>query len=115
MVYHLPSITGWILWLRYCFFTGKLLKTPRWAIYRHLESPGTKAYTIHEMRCLLEKHGFVNIKLYTKLVFGDFLLNKRSKKYQFPLYSLIWKLYPRWLVKISGDEYGLFLFIEANK
>lgn len=115
MVYHIPSVTGWILWLRYCLFTGRFFKPPRWAIYRHMESPGTKAYTIPEMRRLLEKKGFVNIKLYTKLGFGDLLLNKPSKKYQSRFYSLIWKFYPRWLVKLFGDKYGLFLFIEANK
>jgi ubiquinone/menaquinone biosynthesis C-methylase UbiE len=115
MVYHIPSITGWILWLRYCLFTGRFFKPSGWAIYRHLESPGTKAYTIPEMRHLLEKKGFVNVKLYTKLGFGDFLLNKPSKKYQSRLYSLIWKFYPRWLVKLFGDKYGFFLFIEANK
>ncbi|MCK4753241.1 MAG: methyltransferase domain-containing protein [Planctomycetes bacterium] len=115
MVYHVPSVTGWILWLRYCLFTGRFFKSPRWAIYRHLESQGTKSYTIPEMRLLLEKKGFVNVKLYTKLGFGDLLLNKPSKKYQSRFYSLIWKFYPRWLVKLFGDKYGLFLFVEANK
>jgi ubiquinone/menaquinone biosynthesis C-methylase UbiE len=115
MVYHIPSVAGWILWVRYCLFTGRFFKHPRWAIYRHLESPGTKAYTIREMRCLLEKKGFVKINLHTKLGFGDLLLNKPSKKYQSRFYSLIWKLYPRWLVRLFGDKYGLFLFIEAGK
>jgi ubiquinone/menaquinone biosynthesis C-methylase UbiE len=115
MVYHVPSITGWVLWLRYCFFTGKWFKTPRQAIYEHLESPGTKAYTIQEMQSLLEKQRFTNINLYTKLVFGDLLQHKPSEKYESFLYSLIWKLYPRWLVRMFGDKYGIFLFIVANK
>jgi ubiquinone/menaquinone biosynthesis C-methylase UbiE len=115
MVYHIPSVTGLILWVRYCLFTGRFFKSPRWAIYRQLESPGTKAYTIREMRRLLEKNGFVNVKLYTKLGFGDLLLNKPSKKYQSRFYRLIWKLYPRWLIKLFGDKYGFLLFIEANK
>jgi len=115
MVYHVPSITGWILWLRYCFLTGKWFKTPRQAIYEHLESLGTKAYTIQEMRSLLQRQGFVNIRISTKLAFGDLLLNKRGEKYQSLLYSLIWKLYPRWLIKMFGDKYGTFLFIKANK
>jgi len=115
MVYHVPSVTGWILWLRYCFFTGRWFKTPRQAIYEHLESPGTKAYTTGEMRTILEKHGFRDIDLYTKIVFGDLLLNKPSRKYQSFLYSVIWKLYPRRLVKMFGDKYGVFLFIKAKK
>lgn len=115
MVYHVPSVTGWLLWVRYCFLTGKWFKTPRDAIYEHMESFGTKAYTVSEMRSLLERLEFVNIKVYTKLIFGDLLLNKRSDKYQSPIYGLIWKLYPRWLVRALGDRYGFFLFIEAQK
>ncbi len=115
MVYHVPSVTGWLLWIRYCFLTGRWFKTPRTAIYEHLESPGTKAYTVGEMRSMLEEIGFADIKLSTKLVFGDLLLNKRSSKYQSPIYSLIWKLYPRWLIKMLGDKYGFFLFVKARK
>jgi ubiquinone/menaquinone biosynthesis C-methylase UbiE len=115
MVYHVPSVTGWLLWIRYCFLTGKWSKSPRSAIYDHLESPGTKAYTIAEMRAMLEEIGVSDIKLTPKLVFGDLLLNKPSKKYQSPIYSLVWRLYPRWLIRMLGDKYGLFLFVEVTK
>ena len=115
MVYHVPSMTGWLLWARFCFLTGKWFKTPRAAIFDHLESPGTKAYTIAEMRAMLKGVGFTNSNIYSKLVFGDLLLNERSDKYQSSIYALIWKLYPRWLVRMLGDKYGLFLFIEARK
>lgn len=115
MVYHVPSVTGWLLWLRYSLLTGKWFKTPRQAIYENLESPGTKAYTVPEMNELLTKTGFKNIRLKTKLVFGDLLLNKRSSKFQSGLYDLIWKIYPRWLIRLLGDKYGFFLFIEAEK
>ncbi len=115
MVYHVPSVTGWLLWVRYCFLTGKWLKTPRSAIYEHLESPGTKAYTAGEMRSMLEEIGLTDVDVSLKLAFGDLLLNKRSSKYQSPIYSLAWKLYPRWLIKILGDKFGLFLFVKATK
>ena len=115
MVYHVPSVTGWLLWIRYCFLTGKWLRTPRSAIYDHLESPGTKAYTVPEMRSMLEELGVVKMNLTSKLVFGDLLLNQPSNKYKAPIYSLIWKLYPRWLIRMLGDRYGLFLFVEARK
>jgi len=115
MVYHVPSVTGWLLWLRYCLLTGRWLTTPRSAIYKHLQGPGPKAYTVAEMCSMLEVLGFANIKVHSKLVFGDLLLNKRSERYQSAIYSLIWKLYPRWLIRMLGDKYGLFLFIEARK
>lgn len=115
MVYHVPSVTGWIFWIRYCLLTGKPFKTPKQAIYEQLESPGTKAYTVPEMRALLQEIGVTNMKIYTKLVFGDLLLNKPSRKYKAPIYKLVWRLYPRWLVRMLGDKYGFFLFIEAKK
>ena len=115
MVYHVPSITGWLLWVRYCLLAGKWLKTPRLAIYDHLESPGTKAYSVAEMRGMLSEIGFTGVHLSTKLIFADLLENQRSQKYQSPIYRLIWGLYPRWLIKLLGDKYGLFLFIEARK
>ena len=67
------------------------------------------------MQTLLEEVGLTNMNVYTKLAFGDLLLNKPSKKYKAPIYRLVWKLYPRWLVRMMGDKYGFFLFIEATK
>lgn len=115
MVYHVPSVTGFLFWVRYCLLTGRPFKTAKQAMYEQLESPGTKAYTVPEIRSLLEDVGITNMKVYTKLVFGDLLLNKPSKKYKAPIYQLIWMLYPRWLVRMIGDKYGFFLFIEAEK
>lgn len=115
MVYHVPSVTGWILWLRYAFCTGKWFKSPRQVIYENVESPGTKAYTVEEMKEMLEKAGFTDIRIETRLVFGDLLLNKPSAKYQSPIYRLIWKCYPRWVIRLFGDRYGFFMFLQARK
>jgi len=115
MVYHVPSVAGLIFWVRYCLLIGKPFRTAKQAIFEQLESPGTKAYTVQEMRAMLEEIGVRNMKVYTKLVFGDLLLNKPSNKYKAPIYKLVWKLYPRWLVKLLGDKYGFFLFVEAEK
>lgn len=110
MVYHHPSITGVMLWLRYGLFRGKSL---RQTVYDHLESPGTKTYTPREARIMFE--GFDDVR--TQVVFspGDMLLHQPSARYQSMFYRLCWKLFPRWLVRTFGRRWGLFLFISATK
>lgn len=115
MIYHVPSWTGFLLWMQHCLLKGRPWKSLRYALFHHLESPGTKAYTLAEARLFLETIGFHNIHLETKLCAGDLLEIKPSKKYQGLLYKLIWKLYPRWLVRLLGDRFGLELLIKATK
>ncbi|MBI4994747.1 methyltransferase domain-containing protein [Candidatus Peregrinibacteria bacterium] len=115
MLYRVPSWTGFLLWIQHCLLKGKFWRGPKWAIFHHLESPGTKAYTKASAREMLTKIGFKNIHLKTKLCAGDLLKIKPSKKYQSAVYKIIWKLYPRWIVKAFGDRFGLDLLIMANK
>jgi ubiquinone/menaquinone biosynthesis C-methylase UbiE len=115
MIYHIPSWTGFLLWVQHCLLKGRPWKTSRYALFHYLESPGTKAYTLSEARILLETVGFENIRLETKLCAGDLLEIKPSKKYQGRVYRMIWKLYPRWLVRLLGHRFGLELLITAQK
>ena len=115
MIYHVPSWTGLLLWIQYCFLKGKLWRGMAGAIFHHLESPGTKAYTVSQAREMLTKIGYKNIHLKTKLCAGDLLEIKPSKKYQSWIYKIIWKLYPRFFVKLLGDRFGLNLLITATK
>jgi ubiquinone/menaquinone biosynthesis C-methylase UbiE len=110
MLYHHPSLTGLMLWLRYGIFRGKSL---RQSVYDHLESPGTKTYTREEAHSLMQ--GFCNID--AKLFFspGDLLLHQPSARFQSPIYRLIWGTYPRWLVKRLAQNWGLFLLVTATK
>lgn len=115
MMYHLPSWTGWMMWAQSCLLRGKLYRSPRQAIFHRLESPGTKVYTNTQAKKLLEKIGFQSIHLETKLCAGDLLKIQPSQKYQSRLYRMLWKFYPRWLVKTLGNRFGLELLIEAKK
>ena len=115
MIYHVPSWTGWMLWLRYGLFQGNPFLRPRVAIYNYLESPGTKAYTLEEAEKMLSACGFKKITLKSKLGPGDLLTIKPSKRYEGLFFKLIWKIYPRWLVRLLGDRFGLGLMIEASK
>src|SRR4030095_3364706 len=66
MVYHHPSLTGLMLWLRYGVLRGKSLRK---TVYDHLESPGTKTYTQNEARRLME--GFEDIRVQQEFSPGD--------------------------------------------
>lgn len=115
MVYHVPSWTAWMLWLRYGLLRGRLLASPRRCMYENLESPGTKAYTVAQGRRMLEGLGFTGVRLQTKLGPGDLLAIRPSRRYQRLLYRLVWALYPRWLVRLLGHRFGLYLLMTAQK
>ncbi len=110
MVYHHPSMTGAMLWLRYGVLRGKSL---RQSVFQHLESPGTKTYSRPEVLALFS--AFTNVQ--TRLVFspGDLLLHQASPRFQSGFYKLVWKLFPRKIVRMFGRSWGLFLLISAEK
>jgi SAM-dependent methyltransferase len=110
MVYHHPSMTGAMLWLRYGLLRSRSL---RQSVFEHLESPGTKTYTRAEALALFD--GFADVSM--RLVFspGDLLLHQPSPRFQSAFYRLVWKLFPRTLVRTLGRRWGLFLLITATK
>ena len=115
MVYHVPSWTGLMLYLMHGPAKGRPLLGLRKAIFEHLESPGTKAYTTSEGFDLAQVGGFENIRVETKLGPGDLLEIKPSAKYQGAAARIIWKLYPRALVRLLGNRFGAYLLIEGRK
>ena len=115
MLYHVPSWTGWMLWFRFCLFRLKPCLSPREAIFSYLESPGTKAYTLQDAERLFESTQFREIKIKTVLGPGDLLLIRPNKKYQSFIYRIIWLIYPRWLVRLLGNRFGLELLLQAKK
>jgi ubiquinone/menaquinone biosynthesis C-methylase UbiE len=110
MLYHHPSVTGLLLWLRYGIWRGKSLRR---SVYDHLESPGTKTYTPGEALDLMQ--GFRDIKL--QLVFspGDLLLHQPSIRFQAMAYRWLWRVYPRRLVRKLAGRWKLFLLVSATK
>jgi len=115
MVYHVPSWVGLQLYLLHGLARGNLKTTMKQVIFEHLESPGTKAYTVPEARQMLIDCGFAQVGAWTKLAHGDFLTIKLSRKYESPIYKLIYRFYPRWLVRLLGDRYGTNLMMTAVK
>jgi ubiquinone/menaquinone biosynthesis C-methylase UbiE len=110
MIYHHSSLTAFMLWLRYGFLRGKSL---RQSVHDHLESPGTKSYTRQEARAMLS--GFEQIELRQEFSPGDLLLNEPSARFRGLAYRIVWRFYPRFLVRKFGAKFGLFLLISARK
>jgi SAM-dependent methyltransferase len=110
MVYHHPSITGAMLWLRYGIFRGKSL---RQSVFDRLESPGTKTYTCDQALQLLD--GFRDVEMRVTFSPGDLLLHQPSARFQSAFYRSVWRLFPRALVRQFGSRWGLFLLITATK
>jgi hypothetical protein len=89
MLYHHPSLTGLMLWLRFGWWRGKSL---RQTVRDHLESPGTKSFTRGEVCAMMP--GFEDLKFRQVLSPGDLLLNRPSARFRSLPYRLAWKLYP---------------------
>jgi SAM-dependent methyltransferase len=113
MIYHTYALVGYMLWLRYALLTGKPWRTLADIYARHLESPGTKAYTIGEAQGLFQRFGEVRIS--TVLTHGDLLESEAGQRHRGWLLSLAKRLWPRKLLRRALSGHGLFMLIEAKK
>ena len=113
MIYHRPSVTGFLLWLYYCAARLRPWRSPTWAIFHHLESPGTKVFTVGEARELFGC--FRTVTAAPQLGLGDLLAMKPSAKYKSIFSRVLWRMYPRWFIRLLGHRFGLRLMVEAVK
>ena len=113
MVYHRQSLVGFMLWVRYGLLRGSPFRSLD-SIYRqHLESPGTKAYSVEGARRLFT--GFSKVTISIQLSPGDTLEGAAGQHHQGVAIELAKRVWPRRLIKTSFRKYGLFLLIEATK
>ena len=115
MVYNLRSWTSWLLYLYHGPLKGRLRYTPRQAVAEHLECPGTRSYTVPEVRGALERAGFRAPALSLQLSPSDTLEIGLSTAYDRPALRWAQRLYPSWLVRRSGDRFGNNIMIEARR
>lgn len=119
MIYHLYAPVSWMFWARYGLLAGKPFKSVREAVFDNLESPGTKVYTCKEAADMLTAAGFIDVKTWARISFGDLLLNKPDKKYQSLPYRIWWKIYPRWFIRMLDtlfkDKCGGVLLFTVRK
>ncbi len=113
MIYHYPSWTALMLWCLHCAARLRPWKSPRWAMEHFLESPGTKAYTLEQARQLFGS--FSSVRCWSQLSHGDLLAMRAGPRYRGAIHRVLWTLYPRWLIRISGNRFGTGLMIHALK
>lgn len=71
MVYHLDSVNTWFFWVKHCLLKGKLFKDRAWALWNHMESIGTKAYTHKTMQDMLDKNPLEKVIIESPFCFYD--------------------------------------------
>lgn len=113
MMYHKYSLTGYMLWARYGLLTGRPWRSLDRIYADHLESPGTKAYSVAETRVMFS--GFSKVTIRTILSFGDLLQGAVGQRHKGLFLSMAKAFWPRWLLKIAFKNHGLCLLIEATK
>ena len=102
-----------MLWSRYALLRGRPWRSLAEIYARHLESPGTKAYSVAEARRLFS--AFQSVTIRTVLTHGDLLESSAGQRHRGVLLSLARRCWPRALFKRFGQRFGLFMLIEARK
>lgn len=113
MIYHKWSLVGFMLWIRYALFTLKPWRSMDEVYAHHLESPGTKAYTIVQAKKLFSE--FDSVEIRTIITHADLLESQAGQRHQGILITLARKLWPRRMLKRLFPSSGLFMLIEAKK
>jgi ubiquinone/menaquinone biosynthesis C-methylase UbiE len=113
MIYHKWSMIGFMLWIRYALLTLRPWRSLTDIYAQHLESPGTKAYSVAEAKQLFRN--FSDVQITTILTHGDLLESGAGQRHQGGLLNLARKLWPRVLIKQFFPSLGLFMLIKAKK
>jgi ubiquinone/menaquinone biosynthesis C-methylase UbiE len=113
MIYHSPSIVGYMLWARYGLLAGKPFRSLRDIYAHHLESPGTKAFSESEAHSMFA--AFASVKTHIELGPGDLLEGAVGQRHRGALLALAKALWPRWFIRFAMKNHGLEMFITATK
>jgi SAM-dependent methyltransferase len=113
MIYHTRAIVGYLLWARYGLLRGHPSRSLADVYAEHLESPGTKAYSVDEARRMFSMYRTVHPRV--QLSFGDLLEGAVGQRHAGAALTLLKRVWPRWLVRRTLHNHGLCLLIEAVK
>jgi ubiquinone/menaquinone biosynthesis C-methylase UbiE len=113
MIYHKWSLAGYLLWMRYALLRGKPHLGLDEIYHHHLESPGTKAYSVEQAREMFR--AFSDVSCRVQLSFGELLQGQAGQRHRSPLLALARRLWPRPLIRFVFRNHGLDLLIEARK
>ena len=113
MIYHRWSIVGYLLWTRYALLAGRPGRSLDDVYAHHLESPGTRAFTVQEAYSLLS--GFRRASVRRLLSHSDLLYGASGRRHGALLLRAAGALWPRWLLRRAFAGHGLLLLIDAEK
>ena len=113
MVYHTHSMVGYMLWIRYALLAGRPGRSLADIYAQHLESPGTKAYTVAQAHKLFAR--FSKVEIETVLTHGDLLASAAGQRHRGLLLTIAKAVWPRWLIRTFLPGHGLFLLARATK
>jgi SAM-dependent methyltransferase len=113
MLYHRRSLVGFMLWARYALLRGRPWTDMQTVFDRHMESPGTRAFTVSEAQALFAKFDPVTVNV--QLTFADLLEGVAGQRHRGAILSAARAFWPRWLVRRAGGGLGLDLLIEATR
>jgi ubiquinone/menaquinone biosynthesis C-methylase UbiE len=113
MIYQTKSLTGYMLWLRYGLLAGAPFKTLAEIYFNHLESPGTKCFSLDETKNMFSK--FQSVEITNQFSQGDLLIGAVGQRHKGILLALAKKFWPRWFIKKLFKNHGLYHLIEARK
>jgi ubiquinone/menaquinone biosynthesis C-methylase UbiE len=100
MLYNRHSLLALQIYLYYGLLRAKPLSRTRDLIRKHLESPGTKAFTTNEAKTLFKDFGEIEVKPVATVY--DLRLGRR-------------RFAPQWMLRLVPDRLGWFLLISARK
>lgn len=112
MIYHRPSIVGLMLWIRYGLAVGHPWRSLADIYADHLESPGTKGYTVAEARRLTASFRVCDVR--SAISFGDLLVGEVGQRHGSRGLTIAKRFWPRPLIR-RVPALGLYLLIEAKK
>ena len=113
MIYHKWSMVGLMLWIRYGLMSFRPFRGLEEIYARHLESPGTKAYSRTEAFKLF--NDFTHVEISTPLAHGDLLESSVGQRHQGLSLAIARAIWPRWLIRRLFPDNGLTMMFTAYK
>lgn len=113
MIYHSPSIVGYMLWARYGLFIGRPFRALSDIYANHLESPGTKAFSEADARAMLSVFSLVDIRI--ELGPGDLLEGAVGQRHRGALLRFAKAVWPRWFIRGMLKNLGLMMLITVSR
>jgi ubiquinone/menaquinone biosynthesis C-methylase UbiE len=113
MLYHQWSFVGYMLWLRYALLRLRPWLSLKYIYSEYLESKGTQAFTVGEVRDFFREFETVDIDI--NLTHGDLLTSQAGQRHEGAILKIARIFLPRFIIKKYFKNHGLFMKIRAKK